>query len=96
MLLALSAYMAAQTGAHGGPLTAEIVAPIHLARQLTEKKVEGDKFMQGVAQLDKATTTAALQFGMFIERENKELFHRWERDTRQVHMFTRDLERRAK
>ncbi len=96
VLLALSAYMALQTGAHGGPLTAEIVAPIHLAQQLAEKKVEGDKFMQGVAQLDKATTTAALQFGLFIERENKELFLLWERDKRLVNMFTRGLERRAK
>jgi len=77
-------------------LTAEIVAPIHLAQKLAEKKVEGDKFLQGVAQLDKATTRAALQFGLFIERENKELFLLWERDKRLVNMFTRGLERRAK
>ena len=96
VLLALSAYMVAQTGAHGGPLTAEIVAPIHLARRLAEEKVEGEKFMQGVALLDKATTRAALQFGLFIERENKELFLLWERDKRLVNMFTRGLERRAK
>jgi|TARA_B110000014_G_scaffold33430_1_gene21070 hypothetical protein len=96
VLLALAAYMATQTATYGGPLTAEIVAPIHLARQLAEKKVKGDKFMKGVALLDKATTRAAFQFGQFIERENKELFLRWERDKRLVEMFTRGLEKRTK
>ena len=96
VLLALSAYMAVQTGVHGGSLTAEIVAPIRLARQLADNKDDGDYFTKGVALLDKATTTAALEFELFIEHKNDELFRRWERDKRLVNMFTRGLQKRAK
>ena len=88
--------MAVQTGVRGGSLTAEIVAPIRLARQLADNKDDGDYFTKGVALLDKATTTAALEFELFIEHKNDELFRRWERDKRLVNMFTRGLQKRAK
>ena len=95
VLLALCAHIAAQTLKHGGPLTAEIVAPIRMAREMAEKDLSAHQFMKSLVRFDRATTRAASQFGQYIESENKELFLRWHWDKRLVEMFTRGLEKGA-